>query len=137
MVMLCTPAAKANVWNVALPLLSVPVPSFVVPSRNATVPVGVPELADTFPVKVTGCPINTVAAEELTLDVVLALVGGGVVVGVLPDPPQPTRKKHMARARIPSALQRLRFVRKLPARIIANTPIPFRLANNMVECEFP
>ena len=71
MVMLCTPAANADVWNIALPLLSVPIPSVVVPSRNVTVPVGVPEFADTVPVKVTPCPTSTVAAEEVTVEVVL------------------------------------------------------------------
>ena len=71
MVMLCTPAARVDVWNVALPLLNVPVPRFVAPSRKVTVPVGFPEAADTVPVKVTACPTSTVAAEEETEEVVL------------------------------------------------------------------
>lgn len=95
--MLCTPAAKLDVWNVAFPLLSVPVPRVVVPSRNVTVPVGVPEFADTVPVKVTACPTSAVTADEETLDVVLALVVLPLLLLLLLDPPQPTRKNDIAR----------------------------------------
>lgn len=136
MVMLCTPAAKADVWNVVLPLLSVPVPRLVAPSRKLTVAVGIPKVADTVPVKVTACPTSTVVAEEVTDEVVLDLVGGGLPVELL-YPPQPTRNRVMPRTSNPSTLQRLRLLLKLPARIMLNTPIPFRFANNMVECEFP
>src|SRR5439155_15144333 len=54
--MLWVPVANDEVLNEALPPLSVPVPSVVVPSENVTVPVGVPELALTVAVKVTDCP---------------------------------------------------------------------------------
>src|SRR5215831_3601640 len=134
--MLCTPAIKLDVWKVAFPLLSVPVPRVVVPSRNVTDPVGVPEFADTVPVKVTGCPTSVVAAEDITLDVLLDLVGGGVL---LDPPPQPTKKNDIARASTARKLQRLPFLLKLPATNMPSTPTPFRLANNIAElpeCEF-
>jgi len=37
------PGASANAVNVAIPPLSVPVPIGLPPSRNVTVPVGVPD----------------------------------------------------------------------------------------------
>lgn len=55
--------------NVAWPALSVPVPRVVVPSRNATVPVGVPT-AVTVAVKVTVCPAVEGFSEEATAVVV-------------------------------------------------------------------
>ena len=42
--------------NVALPLLSVPVPSVVAPSLKVTVPVGVPPVEVTVAVNVTAAP---------------------------------------------------------------------------------
>ena len=47
------PKARADVENVATPPLSVPVPSVVAPSRNVTMPVGVPPVPVTVAVKVT------------------------------------------------------------------------------------
>ena len=50
------PTAKEDVVNVATPLLSVPVPMGLPPSRNVTVPVGVPvpgATGETVAVKVT------------------------------------------------------------------------------------
>ena len=38
----CVPEASKEVASVACPPLSVPVPRLVAPSRNVTVPVGVP-----------------------------------------------------------------------------------------------
>jgi len=54
----CVPTVSVDVVKVATPLpLSVPVPSKVVPSRNVTVPVGVPPLPSlTVAVHVTGIP---------------------------------------------------------------------------------
>ena len=57
--MVCAPTASAEVWNVAMPLDSVPVPSVLAPSLNVTVPVGAPEagaVTETVAVKVTDCP---------------------------------------------------------------------------------
>ena len=56
----------------ACPRLKVPVPMTVAPSRNCTVPVGVP-VPVTAAVKVTLCPAVDGFAEELT-DVLLALL---------------------------------------------------------------
>ena len=50
------PNASVEVLNVALPLLSVPEPSVVVPSLKVTVPVGVPPVEVTVAVKVTAAP---------------------------------------------------------------------------------
>jgi hypothetical protein len=56
-VMECAPAASIDVVKVAIPVLfSVPTPSVVVPSRNATVPVGVPPLLATVAVHMTAVP---------------------------------------------------------------------------------
>ena len=53
----CDPTASVDVVNVALPLLSVPVPSTMALSLNVTDPVGVPVVNDfTVAVKVTGFP---------------------------------------------------------------------------------
>jgi hypothetical protein len=55
----CVPSASVVVVNVAFLLLSVPVPSSVVPSMNVTVPVGVPAPGDSatkVAVKVTVAP---------------------------------------------------------------------------------
>jgi len=52
-VILWDPVVNADVINVAVLPLSVPVPIFVAPSKNVTVPVGVPEAVDTVAVKVT------------------------------------------------------------------------------------
>ena len=52
----CVPAPSAAVVNVATPPLRVPVPSVPPPSRNVTVPVGVPPPLLTVAVKVTDWP---------------------------------------------------------------------------------
>ena len=55
--------------SVARPLPSVALPSVTDPSRNVTVPVGVPVAepdADTLAVNVTACPYTADAAEEAT-----------------------------------------------------------------------
>lgn len=71
----CEPAARVDVVNVALPLLSVTVASDVVPSLNVTVPVGVP-LVDGFAVavKVTALPCVAGFSDEITAVVVAALL---------------------------------------------------------------
>ena len=50
----CGPAANVETANIAEPLLMVPVPSAVVPSRNCTVPV--PVAGDSVALKVTDWP---------------------------------------------------------------------------------
>jgi hypothetical protein len=75
-VMAWLPWARALVLNVAAPLLIVPVPSVVLPSRNVTVPVGVvlPLVLLTAAVNVTLCPNTEGFTELLTVVLVLALV---------------------------------------------------------------
>jgi hypothetical protein len=71
----CDPTASVDVVNVALPPLSVPVPSTLVPSLNVTDPVGVPVVDDfTVAVKVTGFPCFEGLSEELTVLDVAAFV---------------------------------------------------------------
>jgi len=59
-----------------LPFASVALPKAVVPSKNMTVPVGVPEVAVTWAVNVTACPYVAGFSEEVT----------AVVVGFWTDP---------------------------------------------------
>ena len=59
-----------------MPLLKVPVPIGLPPSRNVTVPVGVPEpgaTGETVAVKVTDWPNTDGFADEVTVVVVFAL----------------------------------------------------------------
>jgi hypothetical protein len=58
------PRASVDVENDAAPPLSVPVPSVVAPSRNVTVPVGIPPVPVTVAVNVTGWPIVEGLTEE-------------------------------------------------------------------------
>lgn len=63
----CTPAIRSGMENVACPALSVPVPIAAAPSKNVTVPVGVPgELSVTVAVKVTVWPAVAGFSEEVT-----------------------------------------------------------------------
>ena len=57
---------KVDVVNVALPLLSVPVPSVVDPSLKVTVPVGVPPLDVTVAVNFTEAPKVDGFSEDVT-----------------------------------------------------------------------
>jgi hypothetical protein len=68
----CGPALKAAVAKVALPALSVPVPSRMLPSRKLTAPVGVPvpENGETVAVKVTDWFKPTGLAELMSVVVV-------------------------------------------------------------------
>jgi hypothetical protein len=83
------------VVNVAVPPDSVPVPRVVVPSRNVTVPVGVPapgETAATVAVNVTLWPNTDGFREDARLVVVFALLTVWVrtelvLVLKLPSPP--------------------------------------------------
>ena len=60
------PMISVEVVNVAPPPLSAEVPSTVVPSRNVTVPVGVPVVDElTVAVKVTDCPRSEGFAEDI------------------------------------------------------------------------
>ena|SRR6516165_5949559 len=60
------PNARVLEARVALPLLSVPVPSVVAPSLKVTVPVGVPPLDMTLAVKVTDTPNVEGSSDEAT-----------------------------------------------------------------------
>jgi len=72
-VILCDPVASDDVLNVAVLPLNVPDPMFVVPSKNVTVPVGVPEAVVTVAVKVTLWP----AVDGLFDDVIVVVVVAG------------------------------------------------------------
>ena len=61
------------VVNVATPPDNVPVPRVVAPSRNVTVPVGVPPDPVTVAVKVTDCPETVGLTLDYTTVVVLTL----------------------------------------------------------------
>lgn len=55
--MVCAPTAREEVVSEAAPVeSSVAAPRFAAPSRNVTVPVGVPDVALTVAVKETACP---------------------------------------------------------------------------------
>jgi hypothetical protein len=69
----CVPSDSPEVLNVALPLLSVLVPSVVEPFLKVTVPVGVPPLDVTVAVKVTDWPDFDGFREEVTEVEVVAL----------------------------------------------------------------
>src|ERR1700680_876630 len=71
------PLASVDVLKVALPAERAPVPMIVVPSLNVTVPVGVPEVALTVAVKVTGWPKVDGFNEEARVVVVATAVGLG------------------------------------------------------------
>ena len=75
--MLCEPMASVEVVKVAVPPVSVPLPSAVVPSMKFTLPVAVPApgpLAETVAVKVTDCPNAEGLSEETTFVVVASLL---------------------------------------------------------------
>src|SRR6185437_13762631 len=70
------PTARADVLKVAIPPVSVPVPIGLAPSRNVTVPVGVPApgaTAETVAVNVTDWPKTDGFCDEVTSVAVLAL----------------------------------------------------------------
>src|SRR2546425_11411316 len=70
----CAPTARDAVVSVAMPEeSSVPVPRLVAPSRNVTVPVGMPAGELTVAVKVTGWPKAVGFAEEIAVIVVAPL----------------------------------------------------------------
>lgn len=52
----CEPAVSADNASVACPALNVPLPMVLVPSRNFTVPLGVPPVPVTAAVNVTESP---------------------------------------------------------------------------------
>ncbi len=74
----CAPTLSAEVASVATPLrFTLPVPSVVAPSKNVTVPEGVPApgaLTDTVAVKVTLWPKTDGLGADVTLVVVSALL---------------------------------------------------------------
>src|SRR5579863_3608931 len=81
--------ASAEVEKVATPPLSVPLPMELPPSRNVTVPVGVPvpgATAETVAVKVTDWPKTEGFTDDVTVVDVLALTIVRFAVAVLPIP---------------------------------------------------
>lgn len=72
--------------KVATPPLSVPVPIGLPPSRNVTVPVGVPAPDETVAVKVTDCPKTEGLLLEATVVEVLAWLTVSEAEAVLPAP---------------------------------------------------
>ena len=83
------PTVKAEVVNVAMPPLSVPVPMGLPPSRNVTVPVGVPApgaTAETVAVNVTDWPNTDGFTDEITAVVVSAFTTVRGAVEVFPEP---------------------------------------------------
>src|SRR6266446_5714254 len=71
----CAPTAREAVVSVAMPEeSSVPVPRLVAPSRNVTVPVGMPAGELTVAVKVTGWPKADGFAEDTRAVVVAGLI---------------------------------------------------------------
>ena len=71
------PIASEEMANVALPELKVAVPSVEAPSRNVTVPVGVPvpgETALTVAVNITDWPNTDGFTDEVTVVELLALL---------------------------------------------------------------
>jgi len=66
-VILCDPVVNVDVANVAVLPLNVPVPILVAPSKNVTVPVGVPDVDDTVAVKVTLWPNVDGFKDEVTV----------------------------------------------------------------------
>ena len=91
--MLCAPAEREAVVNVAKPLLrATGGPRFAPPSRNCTVPVGIPAPEATVAENVTGCPKTEGLWLEVTAVVVLAwltvCVGNEPILALkLPSPP--------------------------------------------------
>jgi hypothetical protein len=75
--MVCVPTANDVVVNVAVPPFSVPVPFAVPPSRNWTVPVGIPlaPCSATVAVNVSGSVAATCEADTASVVVVAAVVG--------------------------------------------------------------
>ena len=75
--MVWEPTASAAVVNVALPLVTEPLPSNVVPSMKFTFPVAAAAVdppAETVAVNVIDCPNAEGATEELTVVVVATLL---------------------------------------------------------------
>ena len=90
----CEPTVSVEVVKVATALLlSVPVPSVVVPSWKVTVPVGVPEVLEVIvEVNVTTVPLDAEAPELTTAalvaaDVMVSVTAGEVLAGNLESPP--------------------------------------------------
>jgi hypothetical protein len=88
----CVPAVENEVARVALPELSVPVPSEVVPSRKVTVPVAVEGV--TVAVSVTLTPVATDVEEAVSavvvavsVEVTVMLTAGEVLPAKVVDPP--------------------------------------------------
>src|SRR6266702_5196364 len=71
----CAPTAREAVVSVAMPEeSSVPVPRLAAPSRNVTVPVGMPAGELTVAVNVTGWPKTDGLAEDTRAVVVAGLI---------------------------------------------------------------
>ena len=81
-VILCDPVASVDVLNVAVLPLNVPDPILVAPSKNVTVPIGVPEAVVTVAVKVTLWP-NVEGLFDEVIDVVVVAGGAAFTVCVI------------------------------------------------------
>src|ERR1700728_982188 len=102
---------------------------------NVTVPLGLPEVAETVALNDTACPAITGFCDEFTAVVVVSAVGVVWVVVVWCDPslpPQPTSVIDTAMIASNSAVQRLRFLKLLP-NTIPKTPMPLMVASNQDE----
>src|SRR5215472_8610930 len=71
-VMVWLPTVRAEVVYVAMPVATVPEPSWVVPSQKVTVPVGVPAGELTAAVKVTAWPVPAGFCDDVTATVGVA-----------------------------------------------------------------
>jgi hypothetical protein len=81
----CVPAVSVDVANVATPELRVPDPRVVAPSRNVTVPVGVPPVPVTVAVNVTDWPaVDGLTDEASTVVLGLPLTTCVTTEDVLP-----------------------------------------------------
>jgi hypothetical protein len=73
-VMVWPPTESDELENVATPLVSVPAPMEVPPSKKVTVPVGVPPAPDTVAVNVTDCPKTDGFCDEVSVTDVVTRV---------------------------------------------------------------
>jgi hypothetical protein len=82
---LCKPAVMAGAWKVATPELpAVALPKRVAPSKKVTVPVGVPEVAETVAVRLTAWVVVAGFGETIS-EVVVEVAAGALTVSTAVD----------------------------------------------------